>query len=687
MTPHAIALVFGHERWTYRELNRRANQLAHYLRTLGVGPETLVAVMMERSAELIFTLLGVLKAGGAYVPLDPAYPRERLRFMLEDTRAPVLLTQARLLDQVPAAHDARVVRVDADREEIVGGDEADPARTACAEHLAYVIYTSGSTGRPKGVAIEHHSAATFVRWAREVFDPAQLSGVLASTSVCFDLSVFEIFVPLSVGGKVILAANALELPSVAAEEVTLVNTVPSAMAELVRMEGVPVTVRTVNLAGEALQNSLVQRIYESCGVERVLNLYGPSEDTTYSTWALIEKGSERVPPIGRPVANTRLYVLDGALGPVPVGVAGELYIGGGGLARGYLNRPELTAERFVPDPFGEEPGGRLYRTGDMVRYLAVGELEYLGRLDQQVKLRGFRIELGEIEAALCGLLEVREAVVVSCPREGAEQRLVGYIVTRPGFAPTTSELRRHLKEQLPEYMIPSAFVMVEEMPRTANGKVDRRALPEPERASAELESLYLAPRTPVEEELAGIWSRLLGLVRVGVNDNFFDLGGHSLLATQIVSRVRETFGLELPLRVLFESPTVAGLAARVELASSAAEVSAVPRETDGVGDKSPTPLSTEVIEGEALVERVESFRQVKQGLTVPPILPVARDGALPLSFAQQRLWFLDQLASGSSAYNIIGGMRLEGELDVSALEQAPTKSSAGTRRCAPRLRP
>jgi len=670
LTPHAIALVCDHERWTYRELNRRANQLSHYLRSLGVGPESLVAVMMERSVELIVAMLGVLKAGGAYVPLDPAYPCERLRFMLEDTRTPVLLTQARLLDQVPAAHNAQVVRLDADWEEIGGGSEADPARSASAKHLAYVIYTSGSTGRPKGVAITHYSAATFIRWAQEVFDPAQLSGVLASTSVCFDLSVFEIFVPLSVGGKVILAANALELPSLAAEEVTLVNTVPSAMAELVRMGGVPSTVRTVNLAGEALQNSLVQRIYELGSVERVLNLYGPSEDTTYSTWALIEKGSERVPPIGRPVANTRLYVLDGALGPVPVGVAGELYIGGCGLARGYLNRPELTAERFVPDLFSEGPGERLYRTGDLVRYLADGEVEYLGRLDHQVKLRGFRIELGEIEAGLCGLLEVQEAVVVSCSRDGAEQRLVGYIVTRPGFAPTTSELRRHLKEQLPEYMIPSAFVMLDEMPQTANGKIDRRALPEPDHASAQLESLYLGPRTPVEEELAGIWSHLLGLVRVGVNDNFFDLGGHSLLATQIVSRVRETFGLELPLRDIFESPTVAGLAVRVKLASGAAEVSAVSRETNGAGDSSTTPLSTEVIEREEFVARVESFRQVKQGLTVPPILPVVRDGALPLSFAQQRLWFLDQLAPGSSSYNIIGGMRLEGELDVAALEQA-----------------
>ncbi|HEX8559980.1 MAG TPA: amino acid adenylation domain-containing protein [Pyrinomonadaceae bacterium] len=668
LTPNSIAIIYEHERWTYRELNRRANQLAHHLRGLGVGPEALVGVLLERSVELVVALLGVLKAGAAYVPLDPDYPPQRLAFMLEDTRAPVLLTQARLLEQAPAGHGARVVRLDADWEQIAAHSEEDPGDGASPENLAYMIYTSGSTGRPKGVAIEHHSAVTLVHWARDNFDPESLRGVLASTSVCFDLSVFEIFVPLSCGGAVIMAANALALPELpAASEVTLVNTVPSAMAELLRLEGMPASVRTVNLAGEALQNALVQRVYEKSGVGRVVNLYGPSEDTTYSTWAVIERGRDGVPPIGRPVSNTRVYIVDGVGSPAPVGVAGELYIGGDGLARGYLNRPALTAERFVPDPFSGEPGARLYRTGDLARYLSSGEIEFLGRVDHQVKVRGFRIELGEIEAALAEQPEVQESVVVARGRGDSAPLLVSYIVTRPGFAPTSGELRRRLKEQLPEYMIPSAFVILDEMPLTPNGKVNRAALPEPEQTLADAESAYLAPRTPVEEELADIWAGMLGLARVGVHDNFFDLGGHSLVATQVVSRVRQAFHLELPLRALFEAPTVAELAAHVELMLRASEVIVT---AEDEGGEPPAPLASEGFEGEELVRRVEMLRQAMQEFMAPPILPVEREGPLPLSFAQQRLWFLHQLAPGSSAYNILGGMRFEGALDVAALGQA-----------------
>ncbi|HEX5708242.1 MAG TPA: amino acid adenylation domain-containing protein, partial [Pyrinomonadaceae bacterium] len=668
LTPNAIALLFEHERWTYRELNRRANQLAHHLRARGVGPESLVGILMERTTELLVALLGVLKAGAAYVPLDPNYPPSRLAFMLSDTRAPVLLTQERLLGQMPEGHAAHVICLDTGWEEIAGNSEADPAGGASSRNLAYLIYTSGSTGRPKGVAIEHASAVTLLHWAHENFDAEELRGVLASTSVCFDLSIFEIFVPLSCGATVILAANALALAELpAADQVTLVNTVPSAMAELVRTRAIPDSVQTVNLAGEALQNALAQSIYEESGVGRVYNLYGPSEDTTYSTWTLVERGGEGVPTIGRPVSNTRVYLLDDAMRLVPQGVAGELYVGGEGLARGYFGRPELTAERFVPDPFSREPGARLYRTGDLARYRSDGQIEFLGRRDHQVKVRGFRIELGEVEAALGEQPEIEEAVVVAHRLGDSEPRLVSYIVTRPGLTPTPGELRQRLKEQLPEYMIPSAFVILDEMPLTPNGKVNRAALPEPEGARPEMENAYLAPRTPVEEELADIWANLLGLRRVGVSDNFFDLGGHSLLATQVVSRVREVFGMEMSVRALFEAPTVAELAARIAMTLRTEEVIAP---ADDAGDERAAPLQANVYEGEELVERVELFRQAAQEFVAPPILPVPRGGALPLSFAQQRLWFLHQLAPESSAYNILGGMRLQGALKVEAFESA-----------------
>jgi non-ribosomal peptide synthetase component F/acyl carrier protein len=528
-----------------------------------------------------------------------------------------------------------------------------------------VIYTSGSTGRPKGVAITHHSAVTFVRWSLDFFTPEELGGVLASTSICFDLSIFELFVPLSCGGKVILAEDALALAELpAAGQVTLVNTVPSALAELLRAGALPASLKTVSLAGEALQNALAQRAYEREGVERVVNLYGPTEDTTYSTCAVVERNNSGPPPIGRPVADTQIYLLDAGLRPVPVGVAGELYLGGEGLARGYLRRPALTAERFVPNPFADRHGARIYRTGDLARYLPDGQLEYLGRADHQVKIRGFRIELGEIEAALAEHAEVQDAVVVARRSDEGELNLVAYVVARPGTAPVASELRRHLKDPLPDYMIPAAFVILDRLPLTPNGKVDRRALPAPEQTQAASESAYLAPRTPVEEVLADIWSRLLGVGPVGVNDDFFELGGHSLLATRVVSQVRERFGVELPLRRLFETPTVARLAERLEPALRAAEAQPV------LSAAAPAESPREVPGGEELAERVELFRQATQNLTAPPVLPIARDVPLPLSFAQQRLWFLDQLSPGSAAYNILGGMRLEGALDVAALERA-----------------
>ncbi|NQE32470.1 non-ribosomal peptide synthetase [Microcoleus asticus] len=440
ITPDAIALVFEDEELTYKELNQRANQLAHHLRNLGVGPEVLVGICVERSLEMVVGLLGILKAGGAYVPLDRAYPPERLAFMLEDASVPVLLTQARLVKSVPK-HQGRIVCLDTDWEIIERQSEANLISEVKLDNLAYVIYTSGSTGKPKGVAIEHSNAVALLDWAKQVFNPDDIAGVLASTSICFDLSVFELFVPLSWGGKVILAENALHLPALsAALDVTLINTVPSAIAELLRMEGIPSSVGTVNLAGEPLPNKLVQQVYEHNTVQKVFNLYGPSEDTTYSTYTLVKKGGNDPPSIGGPIANTQVYILDAQKQPVPIGVAGELYIGGAGLARGYLNRPELTAERFIPNPFSNEPSKRLYKTGDLARYLPDGNIEFLGRIDHQVKIRGFRIELGEIETVLSQHPDVNESLVINREDASGNQRLVAYITSnlRPERVPYQS---------------------------------------------------------------------------------------------------------------------------------------------------------------------------------------------------------------------------------------------------------
>jgi amino acid adenylation domain-containing protein len=560
LTPERAALVCDGAKLTYRELNKRANQLAHCLRERGVVPGVVVGVMAERTPELIVALLGVLKAGGAYLPLDPQYPRERLRFMLEDAQAPILLTQQELADRIPY-DESRLIFLDSEWDMIAHHVVGNPPASATERDLAYLIYTSGSTGRPKGVAIEHHSAAVLLYWAQELFEPEELSGTLAATSVCFDLSVFEIFAPLSCGGTVLLARDALHLPTLAAREsVTLINTVPSAMAELVRQGAVPASARTVNLAGEVLKNELAQKVYKQAGVRRVFNLYGPSEDTTYSTWALVEKGSGREPTIGRPIPNTRAYVLDRRMNPCPLGVPGELHLGGEGLARDYLRRPALTAEKFVPDYLSGEAGARLYRTGDLVRWLPSGELEYLGRIDHQVKVRGFRIELGEIEAALLAQPGVRQAAVMA--REVAagdgEKQLVGYVVREEG---STGDVRAGLRGLLPEYMVPQWVVELEALPLTPNGKLDRNALPAPE---ATRSKERVAPRTETETALHAIWCEVLGLEQVSVDESFFELGGHSLLATRVMSRVRSGLGAEVPLRRLFEAVTIEKLALAVD---------------------------------------------------------------------------------------------------------------------------
>nr|WP_255217199.1 non-ribosomal peptide synthetase [Myxococcus sp. AM010] len=565
-TPDAVAVVAGDEVLTYRELMRRSDRLARKLRALGVGPEVRVGLCAERNADLLVAVLGILKSGGAYVPLDPAYPSQRLAFMIEDSQPRVLVGQRALLDALPHGDVVRLALDDVN--EFVAEAEAAPVSMASPDHLAYVLFTSGSTGRPKGVALAHRGAVAFLRWTTRAFSSDELAGVLASTSLNFDLSVFELFAPLLRGGAVVLARNALELPSLpGARRVTLLNTVPSAMAELVRAQAVPDSVRTVNLAGEPLAQSLVEAIHQSApGVQRVLNLYGPTEDTTYSTWTVAHRGATREPTVGRPIEGTRVYVLDALGQPVPQGVAGELYLGGAGLARGYVDRPELTAERFVPDAFSPRPGARLYRTGDRVRWLPEGTLQYLGRIDQQVKVRGFRIELGEIEAALRRHPDVREAVVLvrEDGREG--RRLVAYIVPHPDTVADVTALRRFVKEGLPDFMVPSVVRVLAALPLTPNGKVDRKALPAPDALRPESTRAYAAPRDAFELVLARIWEELLGTGPIGIHSDFFELGGHSLLAMRLVSLIRERLGRSLPVVSLFQAGTLAELASRLRQA-------------------------------------------------------------------------------------------------------------------------
>jgi len=563
-SPDAIAIVFENQQLTYQALNTRANQLAHYLQSLGVKPEVLVGICVERSLEMIIGLLGILKAGGAYVPLDPRYPKERLAFIMEDAQASILVTQTSLVYDLPQ-QKTQLLCLDTEWEIISQSDSKNTVSQVKQENLAYVIYTSGSTGKPKGVAIEHHSAVVFLAWAKKAFTQEEIACVLGSTSICFDLSVFELFVPLSWGGQIILVKNALHLSTLPlGSEVTLLNTVPSAMSELVRTNSIPASVRVVNLAGEALQNKLVQQIYQLETINKVFNLYGPSEDTTYSTWALIQKESKEPPSIGCPIANTQVYVLDGNEQPVPIGVCGELYIGGDGLARGYLNRPELTAEKFIPNPFSDVPKARLYKTGDLARYLPDGNIEYLGRIDNQVKIRGFRIELGEIETILNQDSTVQEAVVISREDEPGDKRLVAYIVSNQELSTEdtchySAHFRDVLRQKLPDYMIPASFVFLKAIPLTPNGKVDRKALPQPDGQRADLETAFLAPETEIEHKIARILQDVLHVNQIGVYDNFFDLGGNSLLLVQVQEKLVETLNQDIPVLTLFQYPTISAL--------------------------------------------------------------------------------------------------------------------------------
>lgn len=557
-TPDAVALVFEDEQLTYWELNAKANQLANYLRSLGVKPEGLVGICVERSLDMVIGLIAILKAGGAYVPLDPRYPQERIALILEDAQAPVLLTTASLLEAMPK-HKAQVVCLHTHWQVIAQQSQENLFSEVTHDNLAYVIYTSGSTGRPKGVMIKHASTVAMLDWANKTFAIEAMQGALASTSICFDLSVFEIFVPLCCGGKAILIENALLLPTLpTAENVTLINTVPSVISQLLKTDGIPASVQIVNVAGEPLHNQLVQQLYQQDNIKQVFNLYGPSEDTTYSTSAWIHKGTSNTPPIGRPIHNTQIYLLDQNLQPVPVGVPGMLYIGSAGLARGYLNQSQLTAQKFIPNPYANHPGERLYKTGDLARYLPNGEIEYIGRVDHQVKVRGFRIELLEIEALLIQHPQVREAVVAVHSSQADSQQIVAYIVPQ-SQTPTIRELHGFLESKLPSYMLPNAFVILETLPLTPNGKVDRKALRAPDTARPELDKELVAPRNFVETKLTEIWAGVLGVDKVGIFDNFFELGGDSILAIVVITRANKA-GLQLTTKELFQHQTVANLA-------------------------------------------------------------------------------------------------------------------------------
>ena len=571
--PQAQALSHAGVALSYAELNRRANQLARHLLALGVGPEIRVGVAMPRSAELVIALMAVLKAGGTYVPLDPDYPADRVAYMLDDSQAKVLLTQQSLLAQLPQT-DAEVVLVEA------GGQAfaAQPADNLPAQgdsaNLAYVIYTSGSTGKPKGVAIAHRNVQALIHWSAEVYSEEDLQGVLASTSVCFDLSVWEIFVTLARGGSLVMARNALELPDLPErDQVRLINTVPSAIAALQRIGQIPQGVRIINLAGEPLKQSLVDTLYRETSVAHVYDLYGPSEDTTYSTWTRREPGGQA--NIGRPLVNTTAYMLDGQLQEAPIGVAAELYLAGDGITRGYLFRPGLTAERFVPNPLSNT-GERMYRTGDLTRFGDDGRIEYVGRIDHQVKVRGFRIELGEIEARLLAQDSVREGVVLAVDGQSGQQ-LVAYVVPSDSSLSLEEQdalsetLQTALKTQLPDYMVPAQWLFLEQLPLTPNGKLDRKALPAPDASQSQRD--YVAPSTPLEQQLAEVWQDILKIERVGVTDNFFALGGDSIISIQLVSRARQQ-GIRFTPKDLFQQQTVQKLAAVVTLDSSTDEAPA-----------------------------------------------------------------------------------------------------------------
>jgi len=563
LTPDVVAVVFEGEQLTYLELNERANQLAHCLQSLGVGPEVLVGLCVERSLEMIVGILGVLKAGGAYVPLDPTYPQERLGFMLEDSSVPLLLTQTQLVKLLPPS-SARVVCVDGDIEKIAFHSSENPSGIVTPDNLAYVIYTSGSTGKPKGVLLAHSGLCNLATAQIQLFGVHSDSRILQFASFSFDASVSEVVMALMSGATLVLAKQDSLMPGptligLLREEAITTITLPPSVLAVLPPEEFP-ALQTIIVAGEACNSDLVGRWASG---RQFFNAYGPTEATVCATVALCTDGSQK-PLIGRPINNTKIYILDTQNQPVPIGVPGELHIGGVGLAKGYLNRPELTEQKFIPSPFSDDKSDRLYKTGDLARYLPDGNIEYLGRIDDQVKVRGFRIELGEIEAALSQHPNLLQATVALREDIPGQKSLVAYTVPLQEPAPTVGELRGFLKQQLPDYMVPSAFVTLAALPITSNGKVNRRLLPAPDINSLIQKLDLVAPRTPTEELVASIWAKVLGVEQLSINNNFFELGGHSLLAAQVVFQLNSNLGLDLPLSKLFELPTVASISSYID---------------------------------------------------------------------------------------------------------------------------
>jgi amino acid adenylation domain-containing protein len=634
--PEAVALISDGVQMSYGELNEKANRLARLLRQRGVGAESRVGLLMERGTEAVVSLLAILKAGGAYVPLDPEYPQERLRFMLEDSDVRLVLTNEGLGSLLDGVEGVEVVDLGAAGDELARESGADLECVTNHDSAAYVMYTSGSTGRPKGVLVEHRAVVRLVCDTDYVtLAPGDTVAQLATVS--FDASTFELWGALACGARLAVIPKEVALsPEGLAQElrrqrVSSIFMTTALFNQLAReAPGALRGVREVLFGGEAVDPRAVREVLRGGGPERLLHVYGPTENTTFSTWERVREveAGARTVSIGRPIRNAEAYVLDRRMRLVPFGAPGELYVGGPGLARYYVGRAALTAEKFVPHPFSGEPGARLYRTGDVARLLSDGRIEFVGRADNQVKVRGYRIELGEVEAALNSHETVGQCVVVVREDEPGDKRLVAYVVAA-GAEVSASELREHLKAGLPEYMVPSAFVLLDELPLTLNGKVDRKALPVPDSSAASSAEDYVAPRDPVEEVIAGVWAEVLRVERVGVRDNFFDLGGHSLLATQVVSRVRQLLQVELPLRSLFEGPTV-----------------------------------------EALAEQVRRGGTVYEGALPPAVLRASREGDLPASYAQQRLWLVEQLEPGAAAYNIPSAARLRGRLDAEALCEA-----------------
>jgi amino acid adenylation domain-containing protein len=590
--PDAAAVVCREAQLTYSELNARANQVAFHLKKLGVGAETLVGICVERSLEMVIGLLGILKSGGAYVPLDPSYPKERLAFMLEDSKPLVLLTQTTLLDFLPTT-DCRVVCLDR-FDWAAGIPDWEPLNhesriTNHPSPLAYVIYTSGSTGKPKGVMVEHANVLNFFAAMdariprRSAARAATGSGDtwLAVTSPSFDISVLELFWTLSRGFKVVVYANENEsrtdysIPALIQRHfVTHLQCTPSMASMLLLDEQTRKALGQLQIlliGGEPFPANLARQLREIF-TGAILNMYGPTETTVWSTaWQLPPDAAPRYIPVGRPIANTQIYILDPNLQPAPIGVEGELFIGGAGVARGYLGRDQLSAERFIPNPFLRTPetkqAPRLYRTGDLARYLPDGNIELLGRVDHQVKIRGHRVELGEIETILNEYPDVRESVVLFRDLQNGEKALVAYIIPREGQNPSREQLRQYAKDRLPEYMVPAQVVFMTAFPQTPNKKIDRNAFPMPEVDAREVQGNSLPSATPIEEALAALWKELLGLQRVGHNDNFFELGGHSMLAMQLVSKVRKRFKVDFPLKNVFENQTLGGMAEIIQAMS------------------------------------------------------------------------------------------------------------------------